>query len=105
MKLTLGLYGLFLLMVAIQGNAQKLATQVTSDMGGFLPWLIVFAALGLLYDYEPTHDIATLFIILAVLSFVLKNISNLKSTFGTIYSNATTTTAAPLTTSSLAGTA
>jgi RsiW-degrading membrane proteinase PrsW (M82 family) len=88
MKLTLGLYGLFLLLVAIQGNSQTLITNLQADAPHFFPWLIVAAVLGGLYEYPPTHGLAASFLLLVVLTFVLINFNNIKSQFGTIYSKA-----------------
>lgn len=90
MKITLGLYGLYLLLVVIRGNGGKFTDDLTHDMGGFLPWLIVAAVLGGLYEFEPTHKIAGWFLVLVVTAFVLKNYGNLQKTFGAIYNTATT---------------
>jgi hypothetical protein len=92
MKLTLGLYGLYLLLVAIEGNGSKLTAQLGQDMGHFLPWLIVAAVLGGLYDFGPTQGLAGMFILLVALSFVLMNFTKLKAQFSSIYSGATATT-------------
>ena len=89
MKLTLGLYGLFVLLVVINGNGKNLVTLLQNDAGGYLPWLIVAAVLGGFYQFEATHDLAQAFLILVVVSFVIKNIDGLKSSINTIYSTAT----------------
>lgn len=88
MKLTLGLYGVFLLLVAIEGNTASLIADLKGDMPHYLPWLIVAAVLGAGYDYAPTHNVATLFILLVVLGFVLRNYDTIKQQFGSLYSGA-----------------
>lgn len=103
MKLTLGLYGLYILLVVIRGNGSKLTTDMSQDMGGFLPWLVVAAVLGTLYEYEPTHRVAGWFLVLVITSFVLKNYGNLQKTFGAIYSNATVPSASSSTGLSVPG--
>jgi hypothetical protein len=89
MKLTLGLYGLFLLLVALNGNASNLVTQLKADMPHFLPWLIVAAVLGGLYGFPATHTFALAFMLLVILSFVLSNYGTLKSQASSIYNSAT----------------
>lgn len=90
MKLTLGLYALYLLLIAIKGNGSKFVTDFQADAPGFLPWLVAAAVLGALYEYDKTRSFASAFIILAILSFVLKNYSSLSSQFGSIYRGSTT---------------
>jgi hypothetical protein len=88
MKLTLGLYGLFFFLVALNGNAGPLVTDLKADMGHFLPWLIVAAVLGGLYDYDYTHAFALAFLLLVILGFMLMNFSTLKAEAQKIYSGA-----------------
>lgn len=85
MKLALGLYGLYLLLVAIKGNGGKFVNQLQADAPGFLPWLIAAAVLGALYQYDKTRTFAGAFLLLAVITFVTKNFASLKSQFGAIY--------------------
>lgn len=89
MKLALGLYGLYLLLVAVNGNASELFTELRTDGGSFLPWLIVAAVLGAGYQYPQTHQFASAFLLLVVLAFFLENWPNLKSQFTAIYAKAT----------------
>lgn len=92
MKLALGLYAIYLLMVAINGNAGALTTQLKTDMPHFLPWLIIAAVLGALYDEPETHEFAVMFGLLVILGFSLKNYGNLESQAKTIYTGMTGTT-------------
>lgn len=85
MKLALGLYGLYLLLVAIKGNGSKFVEQLQTDAPAFLPWLIAAAVLGALYEYDKTRTFAGLFLLLAVITFVTKNFAMLKSQFSAIY--------------------
>lgn len=86
MKLALGLYGLYLLLVAIKGNGSKFVEQLQTDAPAFLPWLIAAAVLGALYEYDKTRTFAGAFLLLAVITFVTKNFAQLKSQFSGIYS-------------------
>lgn len=92
MRLALGLYALYFLLVAVKGNAQKVFSALQTDMPGFLPWLIVAGVLGALYQFAPTRQFAGLFIVLVVLAFFLKNQNTLVSQFHTIYNQSTVTT-------------
>lgn len=89
MKLTLGLYGVYLLLVAVSGNAAQLTKMLQQDIPAFLPWLIVAAVLGALYEFGPTHAFAASFILLVLVTFLLINYQNLKAQFSGIYSGAT----------------
>lgn len=91
MKLTLGLYGVFLLMVAMNGNSAAFAAGLKTDMPHFLPWLIVAAVLGGLYDNAETHSFAVAFMLLVMLGFTLSNYGNLEAQAKSIYSTMTTT--------------
>lgn len=94
MKLALGLYAVYLLMVAINGNAGSLTTQLKTDLPHFLPWLIVAAVLGAMNNEPATHDFAIAFGLLIVLGFSLKNYTNLETQTKTIYTSMTATTSA-----------
>jgi len=85
MKLALGLYGLYLMLVAIKGNGTKFVTALQADVPGFLPWLIAAAVLGALYQYDKTRTFAGAFLLLAVITFVTKNFAQLKQQFSAVY--------------------
>lgn len=103
MKFTLGMYGVFLLLVAIQGNAKALATDLEADLPHYLPWLVVAAVMGALYDYPATHNFAALFILLIILAFTLGNYTNIETQAKTIYDNAVGTSGLASTVPNLAG--
>ncbi len=83
--LIFGLYGLYAILVAANGNASKLSTTMQSDAKGFLPWAISIAVLSVLYDNENTRPVAKPFIYLAILSFILKNFTQLENQFRRLY--------------------
>lgn len=89
MKLALGLYGVYLLLVAINGNAGPLTTQLKTDIPHFLPWLIVAAVLGAMYNEPETHEFAVMFGLIVIITFASKNLSNLKAQTSAIYAEAT----------------
>lgn len=83
--LIFGLYGIYAIMVAVDGNAEKLQKAIQADSGGFLPWAISIGVLSVLYDNEKTRPIAQPFIYLAILTFVLKNFAQLETQFKELY--------------------
>lgn len=88
MKLAIGLYGLYLLMVVIKGKGGDFAQGLQADGPGFLPWLISAGVLGALYEWDKTRTVAALFLALVVLTFLLKNFAKLKAEFTPIYNSA-----------------
>lgn len=89
MTLALGLYAIYFLLVAVNGNSGKLFEQLQADGPAFLPWLVVAAVLGALYNYDRTRDFAGMFILLVAIAFFLKNYDALRNQFAPIYSKAT----------------
>lgn len=83
--LIFGLYGVYAILVAANGNAGKLSTAMQSDSKGFLPWAISIGVLSVLYDNPNTQPVAKPFIYLAILTFVLKNFTQLESQFKKLY--------------------
>jgi hypothetical protein len=88
MKLTLGLYGIWLLLVAINGNAKLIAPALGSDVPGYVPWLVVAAVLGAGYDYPPTHSVSVLFLILVFVGYALRNYTVVQQQASSIYHSA-----------------
>lgn len=74
-----GLYALYALLVALNGNAVEMFDRFEADTPGFLPWLVAAGALGALYNWAPSHGFARLFIWLIVLAFVASRWSELQS--------------------------
>jgi len=77
--LILGLYGVFLVIVGIQGKSDLLIQEVDKDMPGFIPWALAIVALIVLAQTEATEKLVKPFIGLLILNFVLMNFSNLKN--------------------------
>ncbi len=98
MKLALGLYAIYFLLVAVKGNANPLFKQLQADAPAFLPWLVVAGVLGAMYEYPSTRSLAGVFILLIVLSFFLKNYTTLATQFQTIYHEATGAPVGPVST-------
>lgn len=84
----IGLYGLYLILVGVNGNSGALVSTAKKDLPGFLPWLIALAVLAALYENDTTRPVAKPFLFLAILAFVLKNQDSLKQQMGYIYDKA-----------------
>lgn len=74
-----GLYGLFLVFVGINGNAGQLIHEIKTDVvgstpeKGFAAWAIAIIVLAALYRVDAIKPVIKPFIALAILTFVLKN--------------------------------
>lgn len=77
--LILGLYGVFILAVGIQGKSEQLLNEVGEDMPGFIPWALSIVVLIILAQTEQTEKLVKPFIGLLILNFVLVNFGNLKA--------------------------
>lgn len=73
MKLTVGLYAVYLLLVSLNGNAPAFFVEFEKDAPGFLPWLVAAAVIGALYNVKETHQFAAAFLALVAIGFVVKN--------------------------------
>lgn len=91
-QLLIGLYAVWMLMVAYKGNSSAALAQIQKDAPGFLPWLVSVIVLSLLYDNPSTQKAVKPFLFLIVLVFVLQNFPTLKVEFQRIYSGATNPT-------------
>ena len=87
--LIVGLYGVFLLLVGFNGNADKLLTQTKADAPGFIPWAISIGVLAALYENDVTRDVAKPFIFLVILGFILSNFERLQSEYAKLFSLST----------------
>lgn len=93
--LIIGLYGIYLLMVGVSGNAKTLQQYASADAPGFLPWAVSLGVLAVMYEVPQTKRLAGPFLLLAGVSFVVMNFERLQSQFRELYSmaaNATTST-------------
>jgi len=77
--LILGLYGVYLVVVGIQGKSDLLIREVDKDMPGFIPWALAIVALIILGQTPATEKLVKPFIALLILNFVLMNFQNLKT--------------------------
>ena len=77
--LILGLYGVYLLVIGIQGKSNLLMKEADKDMPGFIPWALAIVAIIVLAQTEATQKLVKPFIGLLILNFVLVNFANLKS--------------------------
>ena len=75
----IGLYSLYLIFVGLNGNASEALKNIESDAKGFAPWLLAIIALKALASSETIAPMVKPFIGLAILTFVLRNFTQLKS--------------------------
>ena len=99
--LIIGLYGIYLLMVGVNGNAKTLAAYASADAAGFLPWAVSLGVIAVMYEIPETKRLAGPFLLLAALAFVLRNFTTLQTQFRDMYTMAAN--AAKTTSSNLAG--
>lgn len=74
-----GAFAIYFVLVGINGNSSKLVTLVERDGRQFLPWILAILVLRALYNVESLRPMVKPFIGLAILTFVLKNWSNVAS--------------------------
>lgn len=74
-----GLYGVYLLLVGVHGNTDKLLTLVEDNGEGFIVWILAIAVLSALYHVKTIQPAIKPLIALVVLVFVLKNYSSIAS--------------------------
>lgn len=66
-SMLVGLYGVFLMLVALHGNGAVLLSSIAQE-GDFFPWIIALLVLAALNDMQSTHDFVAPFIALAIVS-------------------------------------
>lgn len=88
-SLFVGLYGVYLLMVGIRGNAGTLMSDLSQDSPNYLPWLVAIIVIALMSEFDATKDIVKPFAALLLLNFLLKNFSTIKQEASTIYNLST----------------
>lgn len=92
--LIIGVYGLYLVLVGVNGNAGSLVGKVQADAPKFLPWIIAIFVLAFLHGSSDTgKKITTPFLLLLILSFVLKRFDTLKSQSEQLWNMAATAAA------------
>jgi hypothetical protein len=68
-----GLYGLYFILVGYQGNAKALMANIQEDGKSFVPWILAILVLRAMYSSETLRPMVKPFIVLAALTFVLRN--------------------------------
>jgi len=84
MSFPLFFIGFLLVVVGVKDTWKQLGSQLYSDFvgpGGFLYWLLFIAIAGAIGYYPPWRVASRLLIALAILSFILKNWSNIRNGF------------------------
>lgn len=78
-SLIIGLYGIFLLAVGVNGNYAGLIEETKSDTKPFAVWLVILFVLAFLYQNDYTKGIVKPFIVLALINFALRNYETISS--------------------------
>jgi len=73
----IGLYSLYFIFVGINGNAAPMTTAMEQDAKGFAPWLLAILILKALSNSDTLAPMIKPFIALALVTFVLKNYSQI----------------------------
>jgi hypothetical protein len=92
--LVIGLYGLFIILVGFNGHSKELMAEGSADAPGFLPWAISIAVLAVMYENQYTQKVAQPFIVLLIVTFIVKNFDKLQSQFKQLYAMASQSTVA-----------
>lgn len=82
--LIIAAYGVYLVMVGFNQNSKKLLDYVENDIGGFFPWAVSIAVLTVAYNSKYTKKVVEPFIVLATVTFILKNFTALQSEYNRI---------------------
>lgn len=77
-------YGIYAMLVGMNWNGRKLIEEFDKDVGGFLPWAISIGVLAVIWEIPATKKLAAPFLMLAVLTFVLRNFDTLKAQFNSL---------------------
>lgn len=80
-----GLYALYLVVVGLQGNASKLISELKTDASGYIPWLLAIVAIAIMAQSESLQKVIKPFIVLLILTFVLRNFATIESQIKAIY--------------------
>lgn len=81
----LGLYGLYLILVGVNGRVGDLVDLLGEDGRGFIPWVFAILVIALLSENEETKKLVGPFIFLLTLTFVLRNFDTVKAELNEIY--------------------
>lgn len=83
--LFIGLYAIYLIAVGVQGNGATLFSNLKTDMPGYVPWLLAIIAIAIMAQSETLEKLVKPFIVLLILTFVLKNFPTIKTQISSIY--------------------
>lgn len=89
-SLLIGIIGVFLVLVGVNGNAGKLADAAKEDIPQFIPWAFALGVILVMSENEYTEKFAKPFLILLVLNFFLSNWPTIESQSRTLFQMATT---------------
>lgn len=81
----IGVYGVFLLAVGINGQGKALFSLLSEDGKKFLPWLFALIVISVLAEFEETKRLVKPFVVLLALNFFLRNYDKLESEAKRIY--------------------
>lgn len=79
--LLIGIFGLYLMLVGLNGNSAALRENFSSDAGGFLPWAVSVGVLAVMNEIPLTKKIVAPFLLLLGLNFVLRNWDMLRNQY------------------------
>lgn len=72
-----GMYALYFIFVGINGNAAPMAKGMQDDAKGFAPWLLAILILKAMASSDTIRPLVNPFIGLALVTFTLKNYSQI----------------------------
>lgn len=81
----IGIYGVFLLAVGINGQGKALFSLLSEDGKKFLPWLFALVVISILAEFEETKKLVKPFVVLLALNFFLRNFDKLEEEAKAIY--------------------
>lgn len=81
----LGIYGVYLLMMGVQGNTNEFIDLLKTDIRKFIPWIMSLLIIAILSESEHTKKIVAPFMGLVVLSFALQNRQTIENELRKIY--------------------
>lgn len=82
--LIIAAYGLYLVMVGFNQNSKQLLDYIERDAGGFFPWAVSIAVLSVAYNNQYAKKVVEPFIVLATVTFILKNFTKLQNEYNKI---------------------
>lgn len=88
-----GLYGIYLILTGINGNAEKFLRSIASEKG-FVPWIVAVLVLGALSENGETKPLVAPFVTLLIVALVVTRWNvvsgQVKTVYGTLAGGAQT---------------